>query len=89
MNELTTENNTNVLSHQSDEVTSSVKNTIAEKTMTTKEVAEALGVSERSILNIADSKGYEKFFTPLQTKGGIQNKRVFTIKNMLTADIFG
>lgn len=78
MNELTTENNTNVLSHQSDEVTSSVKNTIAEKTMTTKEVAEALGVSERSILNIADSKGYEKFFTPLQTKGGIQNKRVFT-----------
>jgi len=39
------------------------------KTMTTKEVAEALGVSERSILNIADSKGYEKFFIPLQTKG--------------------
>ena len=49
-----------------------------ENFMTTKELAEVLGVSERTIRDTATAKGVEGTFTPLKTKGGFQNMRVFS-----------
>ena len=45
--------------------------------VTTKQLAEVLGVSERTIRNVADSKGLESTFLPFETSGGIQKKRAF------------
>ena len=41
--------------------------------MTTKELAEVLGVSLRTVQQVIKGKGYEIIFAPLQTKGGVQN----------------
>lgn len=49
-----------------------------ESFMTTKELAEVLGVSERTIRDTATAKGVEGTFTPIKTKGGFQNMRVFS-----------
>lgn len=49
-----------------------------ENFMTTKELAEVLGVSERTIRDTATAKGVEGTFTPIKTKGGFQNMRVFS-----------
>lgn len=49
-----------------------------ENFVTTKELAEVLGVSERTIRDTATAKGLEGTFQPLQTKGGKQSLRVFS-----------
>lgn len=49
-----------------------------ENFMTTKELAEVLGVSERTIRDTATAKGLEGTFHTLQTKGGKQSLRVFS-----------
>lgn len=54
-----------------------------EQTVTTKELAETLGVSVRTVQKIIANKGYEIDFAPFQTNGGIQklacvNKAVAT-----------
>lgn len=49
-----------------------------ENFMTTKELAEVLGVSERTVRDTATAKGVEGTFTPIKTKGGFQNMRVFS-----------
>ena len=49
-----------------------------EKMMTTKELAEYLNVSERTITDTAKKIGVESTFAPFQTSGGIQKKRVYT-----------
>lgn len=41
--------------------------------MTTKELADVLGVSLRTVQQAIKGKGYEIIFAPLQTKGGVQN----------------
>lgn len=46
--------------------------------VTTKELAEVLGVSERTIRDTATAKGLEGTFHTLQTKGGKQSLRVFS-----------
>lgn len=46
--------------------------------MTTKALAEVLGVSERTIRDTATAKGLEGTFHTLQTKGGKQSLRVFS-----------
>lgn len=51
-----------------------------EKLITTKELAEMLGVSERTVKDTAKSKGMEINFHPLQTKGGIQKVMMFNEK---------
>jgi transposase len=57
-----------------------MKNEIAlkEKTMTTKELASVLGVSERTIRETAKNKGVESTFQTLKTNGGKQSVKVFT-----------
>lgn len=49
-----------------------------EKFVTTKELAEVLGVSERTIRDTATAKGLEGTFHTLQTNGGKQSLRVFS-----------
>ncbi len=41
--------------------------------MTTRELAEVLGVSLRTVQQAVKNKGYKTILTPLQTKGGVQN----------------
>ena len=48
------------------------------KFVTTKELAEVLGVSERTIRDTATAKGLEGTFHTLQTNGGKQSLRVFS-----------
>ena len=48
-----------------------------EKVMTTRELAEILGVSERTIREIAKNKGVESTFQTLKTNGGNQSVKVF------------
>ena len=49
-----------------------------QKTMTTKELATVLGVSERTIRETAKTKGVEGTFHTLKTNGGNQSVKVFT-----------
>ena len=49
-----------------------------ENFVTTKELAEVLGVSARTIRDTATAKGLEGTFHTLQTKGGKQSLRVFS-----------
>ena len=49
-----------------------------ENFMTTKELAEVLGVTERTVRDTATAKGLEGTFHTLQTKGGKQSLRVFS-----------
>ena len=49
-----------------------------ENFVTTKELAEVLGVSARTIRETATAKGLEGTFHTLQTKGGKQSLRVFS-----------
>lgn len=49
-----------------------------ENFVTTKELAEVLGVSERTIRDTATAKGLEGTFHTLQTNGGKQSLRVFS-----------
>lgn len=49
-----------------------------ENFVTTKELAEVLGVSARTIRETANAKGLEGTFHTLQTKGGKQSLRVFS-----------
>lgn len=46
--------------------------TITDETITTKELAETLGVSLRTVQKIITDKGYETKFIPLETRGGVQ-----------------
>ena len=49
-----------------------------ENFVTTKELSEVLGVSERTIRDTATAKGLESTFHTLQTNGGKQSLRVFS-----------
>lgn len=46
--------------------------------MTVKQIADVLGVSERTIRDTANKLGMESTFQPFETDGGWQNFRVFT-----------
>ena len=50
---------------------------VYQKSMTTKELAEVLGVDVRTVLRAAEKIGYDSTFAPLKIAGGIQNVRVF------------
>lgn len=50
---------------------------LTEKTITTKELAEVLGVSERTVRDTAKSKGVEGTFQTLNTNGGNQSVKVY------------
>lgn len=64
-----------VLSHKSEKNVSDFEK---KSFMTVKQVAEVLGVSERTIRETAKSKGVEGTFHTLKTNGGKQSVKVFT-----------
>lgn len=49
----------------------------SKKTITTKALAQALGVDVRTVFRTAEKLGYDSTVTPLETAGGTQNVRVF------------
>lgn len=51
---------------------------ISTKVMTVKQIADVLGVSDRTIRDTANKLGMESRFQPFETDGGWQNFRVFT-----------
>lgn len=56
-----------------------MNNTITStKVMTVKQIADVLGVSDRTIRDTANKLGMESRFQPFETDGGWQNFRVFT-----------
>lgn len=53
------------------------QNVVAEELVTTKELAQMLGVTERTIRDAAKNKGVESTFRTLKTNGGNQSVKVF------------
>ena len=68
-------NGTNILSARND--VSLAQNVVAEELVTTKELAQMLGVTERTIRDVAKNKGVESTFRTLKTNGGNQSVKVF------------
>ena len=54
------------------------QNVVAEELVTTKELAQMLGVDKRTIQNVISDKGYEIHFAPFQTRGGVQQMACVT-----------
>ena len=54
-----------------------VQNDVAKELVTTKELAQMLGVTERTIRDVAKNKGVESTFLTLKTNGGNQSVKVF------------
>ena len=54
-----------------------VQNDVAKELVTTKELAQMLGVTERTIRDVAKNKGVESTFRTLKTNGGNQSVKVF------------
>lgn len=53
------------------------QNVVAEELVTTRELAQMLGVTERTIRDVAKNKGVESTFRTLKTNGGNQSVKVF------------
>lgn len=75
-------NGTNILSARND--VSLAQNVVAEELVTTRELAQMLGVDKRTIQNVISDKGYEIHFAPFQTRGGVQQMACVT-KTQATA----
>ena len=54
------------------------QNVVEEELVTTKELAQMLGVDKRTIQNVISDKGYEIHFAPFQTRGGVQQMACVT-----------